>query len=187
MEPSAERAATDLQMEALKYPIGPCLYPATATSEERSQWIADVAATPAKLRAAVQGLTAAQFDAPYRPGGWTVRQLVHHVPDSHVNAYVRFKLALTEDVPVIKPYDEAAWATLADTAATPVEVSLDFLGALHHRWVRLLESMTEAEFARQFRHPEIGTMSLETYLAGYAWHGKHHAAHITRLRERMGW
>lgn len=104
-----------------------------------------------------------------------------------MNAYVRFKLALTEDVPVIKPYDEAAWATLADTAATPVEVSLDLLDALHHRWVRLLQSMTEAEFARQFRHPEIGTMSLETYLAGYAWHGKHHVAHITRLRERMGW
>jgi uncharacterized damage-inducible protein DinB len=155
--------------------------------EERRTWIADVAETPAKLRAAVAGLTAAQLDTPYRPGGWTVRQVVHHVPDSHINAYVRFKLALTEDVPVIKPYDESEWAKLPDTSSTPIEVSLNLLEALHERWVRLLQAMNEAEFARQFRHPEIGTMSLGTYLAGYSWHGKHHVAHITRLRERMGW
>jgi uncharacterized damage-inducible protein DinB len=177
----------DSQIEALKYPIGPCSYPPTSTTEERRTWIANVAETPANLRAAVAGLTAAQLDTPYRPGGWTVRQVVHHVPDSHVNAYVRFKLALTEDVPVIKPYDESAWATLPDATSTPIEVSLDLLEALHDRWVRLLSAMSDAEFARQFRHPEIGTMSLGTYLAGYSWHGKHHVAHITRLRERMGW
>jgi len=132
-------------------------------------------------------LTASQLDTPYRPGGWTVRQVVHHVPDSHLNAYVRFKLALTEDSPTIKPYDEAAWAKLADTAETPVEVSLQLLESLHARWVRLLESMTEADFARQFHHPESGTMSLDTYLSGYAWHCRHHVAHITQLRARMGW
>jgi uncharacterized damage-inducible protein DinB len=163
------------------------LYRQPTGTEERRQWIAEIAACPARLRAAVAGLTAAQFDTPYRPGGWTVRQVVHHVPDSHLNAYVRFKLALTEDSPTIKPYDEAAWAELPDTAATPIEVSLDLLESLHARWVRLLESMTEADFARRFHHPESGTMSLDTYLSGYALHCRHHVAHITRLRGRMGW
>jgi hypothetical protein len=139
------------------------------------------------MRAAVAGLSETQLDTPYRPGGWTVRQLVHHVPDSHLNALVRFKLALTEDVPTIKPYDEARWATLADYSSTPPEVSLTLLEALHDRWMRVLESMTEADFARTFRHPEIGTMSLGSYLAGYSWHSRHHVAHITSLRARMGW
>jgi hypothetical protein len=139
------------------------------------------------MRAAVAGLTTAQLDTAYRPGGWTVRQVVHHVPDSHLNAYVRFKLALTENAPTIKPYDEAAWARLPDTASTPIEVSLDLLESLHARWVRLLEAMTDSDFARQFHHPESGTMRLDTYLSGYAWHCRHHLAHITQLRARMGW
>jgi hypothetical protein len=163
------------------------LYRQPTNAEERRQWISEIAACPVKLRGAVAGLTAQQLDTPYRPGGWTVRQVVHHVPDSHLNAYVRFKLALTEDSPTIKPYDEAAWAKLPDTAATPIEVSLQLLESLHARWVRLLEAMTEADFAREFHHPESGTMSLDTYLSGYEWHCRHHVAHIARLRSRMGW
>ena len=139
------------------------------------------------MRAAVAGLTPERFDTPYRPGGWTVRQVVHHVPDSHMNAYVRFKLALTEDEPTIKPYEEAAWAELADSASTPADVSLTLLETLHDRWVRLLRSMTEADFARKFRHPQLGVVPLDKNLALYAWHGKHHVAHITSLRQRMGW
>jgi hypothetical protein len=138
------------------------------------------------MRAAVAGLTEGQLDTPYRPEGWTVRQLVHHVPDSHLNSYVRFKLALTEDAPVVKPYDEALWAKLADVTA-PVETSLMLLESLHQRWVRVLESMSEGDFARGFRHPELGPVRLEQTLAMYAWHGKHHVAHITALRDRMGW
>jgi len=139
------------------------------------------------MRAAVAGLTPERFDTPYRPGGWTVRQVVHHVPDSHMNAYVRFKLALTENEPTIKPYEEAAWAELADSASTPADVSLTLLETLHDRWVRLLRSMTEADFARKFRHPQLGVVPLDKNLALYAWHGKHHVAHITSLRQRMGW
>ena len=120
-------------------------------------------------------------------GGWTVRQVIHHVPDSHMNAFIRFKLALTEHEPTIKPYDEAAWALLADVKETPVEVSLALLEALHDRWVRLLQSMSDADFKKQFRHPDMGVMPLEKNLALYAWHGKHHVAHITALRERMQW
>ena len=139
------------------------------------------------MREAVAGLTEAQLDTPYRPGGWTVRQVVHHVPDSHINSYVRFKLALTEDAPVIKPYDEARWATLADATTTPIEVSLTLLESLHARWVRLLEGMTAAEFLRAFNHPESGVVRLDQNLALYSWHSRHHVAHILRLRERMGW
>jgi DinB superfamily len=132
-------------------------------------------------------LTPLQFDTPYRPGGWTVRQVIHHLPDSHMNGYVRFKLALTEDAPAIKPYDEALWANLPDVRTAPVETSLMLLEALHQRWVALLESMSDAEFARVFHHPEVGKLNLEQYLAGYAWHCKHHVAHITSLRRRMNW
>jgi uncharacterized damage-inducible protein DinB len=135
-----------------------------------------------RLRAAVAGLSQEQLDTPYRPGGWTVRQVVHHVPDSHLNSYVRFKLALTEDAPTIKPYDEALWAQLPDAAATPIETSLALLEALHHRWVRMLESTSETDFLRAFRHPEIGMIRLDQNLAMYAWHGKHHVAHITSRR-----
>jgi hypothetical protein len=175
-------------MADLRYPIGPWSYPQSAiTEDQRLGWIRDIATAPAALRAAVDGLTQAHLDTPYRPGGWTVRQVVHHVADSHMNGYVRFKLALTEDVPTIKPYDEALWATLAEVRTSPIETSLVLLEALHVRWVRLLESMTAADFARRFHHPESGTLTLEQYLAGYAWHGRHHTAHITSLRGRMGW
>jgi hypothetical protein len=128
-----------------------------------------------------------QLDTPYRDGGWTVRQVVHHVPESHMNAYIRFKLALTENEPAVKPYDEAAWAETADVQGTPIEVSLAMLESLHARWVVLLNSMSDADFLKQFRHPEIGVVPLEKNLALYAWHGKHHVAHITALRERKQW
>jgi hypothetical protein len=170
----------------LRYPIGPCPRPESTTAEERRSWIADLAGLPAKIRSAVDGLTREQLDTPYRPGGWTVGQVVHHVADSHINGYVRFKLALTEDVPTIKPYDEARWAELADYASTPVEVSLTLIAALHDRWVRLLLSMTDGDFARTLHHPESGTLSLGSYLAVYAWHCRHHVAHIASLRSRIG-
>jgi uncharacterized damage-inducible protein DinB len=139
------------------------------------------------MRNAVAGLDARQLETPYREGGWTVRQVVHHVPDSHMNAYIRFRLALTENEPTIKPYDEAAWAGLADVRETPIEVSLALLENLHQRLVNLLQSLSDADFAKQFRHPELGAMPLDKNLALYAWHGKHHVAHITSLRERMQW
>ncbi|HEX5724834.1 MAG TPA: bacillithiol transferase BstA [Longimicrobiaceae bacterium] len=170
-----------------RYPVGRFAPPAEATEEARRGWLAAVAEAPARLREAVAGLSDAQLDTPYRPGGWTVRQVAHHLPDSHLNAYVRFKLALTEDVPAIKTYDEARWAELEDTRATPVEVSLTLLETLHRRWMVLLESLTAEQWARTFRHPEWGEISLSTTLALYAWHGRHHVAHVTRLRERMGW
>ncbi len=171
----------------LRYPLGKFSFPQQVTAHQRRQWIAEIERAPANLRAAIAGLNAGQLDTPYRDGGWTVRQVIHHVPDSHMNSYVRFKLALTEDEPAIKPYDEAAWARLADSAETPVEVSLAMLDALHERWVRLMRSMEEAAWSRAFRHPETGLVKLESNLALYAWHGKHHTAHITRLRERNGW
>lgn len=141
-----------------------------------------MADAPARLRAAVSGLSEPQLDTPYRPGGWTVRQVVHHLPDSHINSYVRFKLALTEDTPTIKPYDEALWAKLPDAVATPIETSLRLMEGLHGRWVGLLESMSDTDFSRAFRHPEIGMVRLDQNLALYAWHGKHHVAHINSLR-----
>jgi uncharacterized damage-inducible protein DinB len=174
-------------MTDLRYPIGKFHFDGTLTEAQKKDSIDDIARTPAHLRAAVKGLTDAQFETPYRPGGWTVRQLVHHVPDSHVNSYVRFKLALTEDEPTIKPYAEDRWAELADTKATPVEVSLTLLESLHDRWVRLLRSLTADEWKRSFRHPALGAMTLEKTLALYAWHGRHHVTHITNLREREGW
>ena len=175
-------------IETLRFPIGKFSFPKSAiTSQERQQWIAEIAGAPEKLRTAVTGLSEDQLNTPYRPEGWTVRQVVHHLPDSHMNAYVRFKLALTENEPTIKPYDEAAWAVLRETSITPVEISLALLDALHQRWVSVLSSMSEEEFARQFRHPEIGLLRLDKVLAMYAWHGRHHVAHITALRDRMGW
>ncbi len=174
-------------MADLSYPIGRFSFPQSSTAEQRQQWIRDIAAAPALLDAAVSGLNQAQLDTPYRPGGWTVRQVVHHVPESHMNSYIRFKLALTEDVPVIKPYDEALWAKLPDIATAPIGTSLSLLTALHQRWLALLEGMSDADFTRAFRHPELGIVRLDQNLALYAWHGKHHTAHITSLRERMGW
>jgi uncharacterized damage-inducible protein DinB len=170
-----------------RYPIGKFRYEGPADASQSQQLIEAIAQTPTKLRAAVSGLTETQLDTPYRPGGWTVRQVVHHVPDSHLNSYVRFKLALTEDEPTIKPYAEDRWAELADTKATPIDVSLSLLESLHDRWVRLLRALTPEQWKRTFRHPELGAMTLEKTLALYAWHGRHHVAHITTLREREGW
>ena len=171
----------------LQYPIGRFEFPREVSSEDRARFIQEIAETPANLRAAVAGLSGEQLDTPYRPGGWTVRQVVHHVPDSHMNSYVRFRLALTEEEPTIKPYDEARWAELADARTAGIETSLALLETLHERWVLLLRALSDEDFRRQFRHPELGVVSLEKNLALYAWHGRHHVAHITSLRERMGW
>ena len=174
-------------MTDLRYPIGKFHFDGPLAEEQKQTALDDIAGTPAKLRAAVNGLSEAQLDTPYRPGGWTVRQVVHHVPDSHLNSYVRFKLALTEDEPTIKPYAEDRWAELADTESTPIAVSLRLLDSLHERWVGLLRSLTPEEWKRTFRHPEMGAITLEKTLALYAWHGRHHVAHVTELRKRMSW
>ena len=174
-------------MEDLRFPVGKFHYEGTPNDQQKQAFLHEVEQTPAKLRTAVKGLSDSQLDTPYRPEGWTVRQVVHHVPDSHLNAYVRFKLALTEDDPTIKPYAEARWAELSDTKATPIEVSLTLVDSLHDRWVRLLRSLTPDQWKRTFRHPEMGPMTLEKTLALYAWHGRHHVAHITELRKRMSW
>jgi hypothetical protein len=170
-----------------RFPIGKFHYEGTPSEEQRAVFITEIEKTPAGLRNAVKNLTPQQLDTPYREGGWTVRQVVHHVPDSHMNAYVRFKLALTEDEPTIKPYAEDRWAELADTTSTPIEVSLALLESLHDRWVRLLRSLGPEDWKRQFRHPELGFVPLEKNVALYAWHGKHHVAHVTELRKTMGW
>ena len=172
----------------LRYPIGKFARPsAPLTPGERRKHIDEIAEAPAHLAAAVRGLSPAQLDTPYRPGGWTVRQVIHHLPDSHMNSYVRFKLALTEDEPTIKPYDENVWAQLPDSRDTPIEVSLALLENLHKRWVILLGSFAPSNWSRQFRHPELGPTPLDQALALYAWHGRHHVAHITTLRERNAW
>jgi uncharacterized damage-inducible protein DinB len=174
-------------MEDLRFPVGKFHYEGIPNDQKKQEFLHEVEQTPPKLRAAVKGLSDSQLDTPYRPEGWTVRQVVHHMPDSHVNAYVRFKLALTEDDPTIKPYAEDRWAELSDTKATPIEVSLTLLDSLHERWVRLLRSLTPEQWKRTFRHPEMGPMTLEKTLALYAWHGRHHVAHVTELRKRMSW
>ena len=171
----------------LRYPVGPCQYPTAVSVEARYQHIADIQAAPAHFRDAVAGLNNAQLDTPYRPGGWTVRQVVHHFADSHINAYVRFRLALTEDQPTIKPYDEKKWAELPDARSLPVEASLQLIDGLHGRWVTLLRALTDGDFSRTINHPELGVVRLDTYLAAYGWHCRHHAAHITGLCQRMGW
>ena len=175
-------------MSDLRFPNGKFVRPTQPlTNDERRRLVDAIAATPAQLRTAVRGLTDSQLETPYRPEGWTVRQVVHHVADSHLNAYVRFKLALTEDNPRIKAYDEARWAELPDTGATPVDTSLTLLDALHARWVTLLRSLGPSDFVRTLEHPENGPMTLDQLLALYGWHGAHHVAHVTRLRDREGW
>lgn len=174
-------------MSDLSYPIGKFHFDGPPTEEQKQKSIDDIEGAPANLRAAVKELSPKQLDTPYRPGGWTVRQVVHHVPDSHMNAYIRFKLALTEDEPTIKPYEQQLWAELADTKETPIEVSLTLLESLHERWVFLLRSLRPGDWKRTFRHPELGLVPLEKNLALYAWHGKHHVAHITELRKRERW
>lgn len=170
-----------------RYPIGKFAMPAQVTPERRQEAIEEIAATPAKLRAAVKGLNDAQLDTPYREGGWTVRQVVHHVPDSHLNAFVRLKLALTEDKPTIKPYNEAAWAELADSKSAPIESSQTLLDSVHARWDRLWRSLKPEQFARVLVHPEHGERTVDWLVFLYAWHGRHHTAHITELRKQKGW
>jgi DinB superfamily len=167
----------------LRYPIGKF----SGSIAEQDKDIAGIAGLPTALRAAVAGLGDAQLDTEYRPSGWTVRQLVHHVADSHMNAYVRVRLALTEDWPAIKPYEEARWSELADARTLPVETSLSLLEPLHRRWVTLLESLGEADWRRGYVHPEMGRQVLSEVIAMYSWHGRHHTAHVTELRKRMGW
>ena len=174
-------------MPDARYPTGPFTAPDQPTKESRARAMDIIAETPERLRSAVQSLDEHQLDTPYREGGWTLRQVVHHVPDSHLNAYIRLKLALTEPAPVIKPYDEAAWANLADTTAVPIDVSLNLLEALHRRWVALLRAMRDDDFRREYVHPETGRHAIDHLLALYAWHGPHHIAHITTTRDRMGW
>ncbi len=174
-------------MNDARFPVGKFQYDGPPTEEQKKNFLDEIALTPVNLRSAVKGLSEQQLDTPYRPGGWTVRQVVHHVPDSHVNSYVRFKLALTEDEPTIKTYEEARWAELPDTKSTPIEVSLTLLDSLHDRWMRLLRSLSPEQWKKTFRHPDLGPMTLEKALALYAWHGRHHVAHITELRKQMSW
>ena len=170
-----------------RYPIGKLEIPANITPELRRNAIATIAETPAKFRAAIKGLSELQLDTPYREGGWTVRQLVHHVPDSHLNAYVRLKLALTESAPTIKPYAEDKWAQLDDSRSTPIEVSLALLESLHTRWDLLWRSLKPEDFSRKLIHPDHGERTIDWLVFVYAWHGPHHTAHITELRKRNNW
>lgn len=180
---TATAEATDV-----RYPIGKFDWNITVSEADYPRLIAEIAAAPSALRSAVAGLSHEQLETPYRPGGWTIKQVVHHVPDSHMNAYTRFKLALTETEPTIKPYEEDKWAELPDSQRVPIEVSLDLLDALHTRWVTLVRAMDAGDFARTLRHPEHNRiMTLGQLLALYAWHGRHHVAHITSLRKREGW
>ena len=173
----------------LRFPVGKFSRPTGAlTDQQRREMIDQIAAAPAALRAALKGLSDTQLDTPYRPDGWTVRQVAHHLPDSHMNAYCRFKLALTEDAPTIKPYDESKWAETTDGKSALVNESLALLDALHARWVLLLRAMKPADFERQLKHPEWPVpLTLDVMLALYAWHGRHHVAHVTELRKREGW
>ncbi len=173
-------------MEDLRYPIGKYKAP-PLTAAARRNHLQDLAGGVTLLRQAIKGLTPVQLDTPYRPGGWTVRQVVHHLPDSHMNAYIRCRMALTEDKPTIKPYDEARWAELEDARRGPLEVSFKLLDAIHLRWGALFRSLTEDDWKRVYLHPENGKVSVEGALAIYSWHMRHHTAHITSLRERSGW
>jgi uncharacterized damage-inducible protein DinB len=170
----------------LRYPIGELHLKEEINKNDIEQWISEIEKAPDKLSEAVSGLTEEQIDSPYRPDGWTVRQVVHHIADSHINGYIRFKLGLTEEQPTIKPYDEASWAKLNDSNL-PIEVSITLISSLHKRLVNLLKSFNENDFSKTVNHPENGTMTLAQLIATYAWHGNHHIAHITSLRERMGW
>ncbi len=174
-------------MEKLRYPIGKFSFDVDITPEKRRAWIAQIEGLPRELRRAVSGLSAQQLDTPYREGGWTVRQLAHHLADSHMNAFIRWKLALTESSPTIKPYDQDEWVTTTDVTDMEVEPSLALVEGLHARWTKLLSSLTPPDFARAFNHPESGVQALERQLQLYAWHGRHHVAHIDSLRQRMGW
>jgi hypothetical protein len=170
-----------------RYPIGQFTWSGFNTTRQRASLIDDIAAVPQKLRRAVAGLTDAQLETPYRDGGWTVRQVVHHLVDSHVNSYIRVKFALTEDEPTIKSYNESVWAELIDAKTAPVEPSLNLLEGLHFRWALLFRSLSESEVKRKFFHPELGVVTIDEYIPRYAWHGRHHVAHITALRDSKDW
>ena len=170
-----------------RYPIGKFSYSGPLSPEQKQQYLTDIAQTPGRLRAVVRELSDQQLDTPYRDGGWTPRQVVHHVADSHMNSYIRFKLALTEEDPIIKPYLEDRWAELPEAKHAPIEVSLALIDSLHQRWMRMLSELTDEDWKRAFRHPAMGPMSLEKSLALYSWHGRHHVAHVSSLREKMGW
>ena len=171
-----------------RYPVGRFTFEPPATPAQRAAWCDEIAAAPGRLEAALAGLDEPQLDTPYREGGWTVRQVAHHLPDSHANAYVRFRLGLTEDGARIMPYDEARWAELADAKSAPVDVSVRLLEALHERWVALIRSTAPADFARSLVHPEHADgLTLDKLVALYAWHGRHHVGQIEHLRERLGW
>jgi hypothetical protein len=175
-------------MEELRYPIGMFEHEGEIAESQLQQWISGIQSMPERLRKAVAGLTEAQLDTPYREGGWTVRQVVHHLADSHMNSYIRFKLALTEEEPVIKPYYEDRWAELSDGLSAPIELSLSLLEGLHSRWTLLLRSLDAESLRRTFYHPESGKLiRLDWNVGNYAWHGDHHIAHIAGLRSRMGW
>ncbi len=166
------------EIDVLRYPVGPFEPRTGLTAVERGGFIGEISEFPMKFRAAVEDLSEAKLNTPYREGGWTVRQVVHHVPDSHLQGYVRFKLALTEDRPLIKTYDQAVWSETADARRAPIEMSLDLLDALHERWVAFLHSLAPEDFARSYRHPELGEIDLEKTLQLYAWHGRHHLGHV---------
>jgi len=174
-------------MSDLSYPIGKFAAPSEYTPEGRAAAIQEIKRTPAHVRDAVRGLDASQLLTPYREGGWTLAQVVHHLADAHVNGYVRFKWTLTEDRPAIKLYDQTIWATLPDAKTADIEDSLTLLDILHVRWAQTLDNMAPADFSREFIHPIRGPESLDRHVALYAWHGRHHTAHITGLRARMGW
>lgn len=173
--------------EDLRFPIGKFAPPSAVDPEMRAKYIETIEKLPPNIKDAVEGLNDEQLDTPYRPEGWTIRQVVHHVADSHLNSFCRFKLGLSENAPTIKTYDEASWAEMADTKNAPVELSLSIIDGLHARWVRLLKSMSDDDFAKKINHPERGAMVLGELLALYDWHSRHHTAHITKLRERNNW
>ncbi|MED2971769.1 bacillithiol transferase BstA [Fictibacillus sp. B-59209] len=170
----------------LRYPVGLFALDQNITAKKIEEWIHDIESAPNQLKEAVNDLTEEQLDTPYRPGGWTVRQVVHHLPDSHLNSYTRFKLALTEENPVIRPYMENQWAELPDSKL-PIAVSIQLLEALHERWIVLLKSLTTAELEKTFTHPDSGVVTLAQNIGLYSWHSRHHIAHITSLRQRSGW
>jgi hypothetical protein len=182
-----ETALKRTMSDDLRYPIGKFKPTKTPEPADRREWLRTIEEAPARMREAVAGLSDARLDTPYREGGWTVRQVVHHVPDSHMNAYVRTCLALTETEPTIRPYEETAWAQLTFSRLGPIDVSLDLLDALHARWLGALRGMSEADYARRLIHPDNGLMTMAVLIELYSWHGRHHVAHITSLREREGW
>jgi len=176
-----------LDIEKLKYPIGRYQLEEIIDKDSINNWIKEIESLPEKLIAAVRGLNKEQLQTPYRPEGWTVQQVVHHIADSHLNSYIRFKLALTENKPIVKPYDQKLWAELADTKLVDVKVSLDLIKSLHIRWTTLLYQLTEEELEKEYLHPESGMKNLKETICHYAWHGNHHLAHITSLKQRMSW